>query len=124
MEFKFDVKKCLVKDFGICHEVLSRVDFQTIRFSQHFACRGVNLGDSVDFVAEQFDAIGVFGIRRKHLNHIAARTERALPEVDIVASILNADEFAQQFIASDNLSNLNVNLLSFKFIGGTESIET
>ena len=54
----------------------------------------IDLGEGVDLVAEEFDAVGVFVVGGVDLDDVAADAEGAAFEVDVVAVVEDFDEAA------------------------------
>ena len=64
----------------------------------------VDLGEGVDFVAEELDAVGVFVVGGVDLDDVAADAEGAAAEVDVVAVVEDLDEAASDVFATDALA--------------------
>ena len=79
--------------------MLGREDFDVIRGPQHFAGQRVDLGDAVDLVAEELDAVGQVGVGRLHFQCVAAHAEPAAPQLHIVALVKDVDQLAQHLLA-------------------------
>ena len=65
---------------------------------------GIDLGEGVDLVAEEFDAVGVFVVGGVDLDDVAADAEGAAAEVDVVAVVEDLDEAAGDVFALDLLA--------------------
>ncbi len=68
-----------------------RVDGQARVLLLDGAEERVDLGERVDLVAEEFDAVGVFVVGGVDLDDVAADAEGATAEVDVVAIIEDFD---------------------------------
>ena len=55
--------------------------------------------DRLDLVAEEGEAVRRLGIRRLHLQHVAAHAEAAAAEHRVVAHVLARDQLAQRVVA-------------------------
>ena len=64
----------------------------------------IDLGEGVDLVAEEFDAVGVFVVGGIDLDDVAADAEGAAAEVDVVALVEDFDEAAGDVFALDLLA--------------------
>ena len=64
-----------------------------------FPVMGSKLDDVVHFVAEEADAQCQFVVGRMHLHDVAADTERAAPELQVVALVEDLDQLAQDVVA-------------------------
>ena len=69
--------------------MLGGVDIQPLSLPQHFARKRIDLGHTLDFVTEKFDAHRYILVGREYLQHIAAHAEAPTYEVCVVALILN-----------------------------------
>ena len=85
-------------------EVLGRVDVQLVERLDRLAGERVDDGQSVDLVAEQFDAEGELLGRGPDLDGVAADAELAALEGDVVALVLDVDELQEQLVAVDDLA--------------------
>ena len=65
---------------------------------------GVDLGEGVDLVAEELDAVGVFVVGGVDLDDVSADAEGAAAEVDVVAVVEDFDEAAGDVFALDLLA--------------------
>ena len=65
---------------------------------------GVDLGEGVDLVAEELDAVGVLVVGGVDLDDVAADAEGAAAEVDVVAVVEDFDEAAGDVFALDLLA--------------------
>ncbi len=77
----------------------------------------VELLQAFDFVAEHRRAERRLGIRREHLERLAAHAEAPARKHAVVAAVLDRDEFAQQPVAVDHLAaleDLHVHLVGLR----------
>ena len=65
---------------------------------------GVNLGEGVDFVTKQFDAVGPVVVGGPDFDDVAADAECATLEVGVVAFIEDFNEFLGNLFAADTLT--------------------
>ena len=64
----------------------------------------VDLGEGVDLVAEELDAVGVFVVGGVDFDDVAADAEGAAAEVDVVAVVEDFDEAAGDVFALEALT--------------------
>ena len=81
------------------HVVGGRPDRQSLELAQHFARHVVDLGDGLDLVAPELDADRMVGVRREHIERIAAHAERAALLLVVVAVVLDIDELMDDLVA-------------------------
>ena len=84
--------------------MLGRVHRGAIQVGDRLASEDVDLGDALDLVAPHLDANALLLVRREDLDCIAAHTERSALKGDIVTTILNSHEGAQNLVAGDALT--------------------
>ena len=65
---------------------------------------GIDLGERVDLVAEEFDAVGVFIVGGVDLDDVATNAEGAAAEVYVVALVQDFDQAAGDVFAPDLLA--------------------
>ena len=65
--------------------------------------------ESLDVVAEHLDADRVLLVDREHLDRVAADSERAALEGDVVARVLDVDEGTQERVAVERLTHAQPN---------------
>ena len=90
--------------FGLDYVVGLWVDGEAGVFLADGAEEGVDLGEGVDLVAEELDAVGVFVVGGVDLDDVAADAEGAAAEVDVVAVVEDFDEAAGDVFALDLLA--------------------
>src|SRR5438093_1171443 len=77
--------------------------------SRSLSSTRIDFGDRLDLLAEPLDAHrGVGLVRREHLDGVAADSERAAVEVDVVALVLQLDEPAQHAVAVDRRADVEL----------------
>ena len=64
----------------------------------------VDLGEGVDLVAEELDAVGVLVVGGVDLDDVSAHAEGAAAEVDVVAFVEDFDQAAGDVLALDALA--------------------
>ena len=84
---------------------------------------GVDLGEGVDLVAEEFDAVGVFVVGGVDLDDVAADAEGAATEVDVVAVVEDFDEAAGDVFALDALAFFEEHQHAVVGFGRTEAVD-
>jgi len=80
------------------------VDGEAGIFLADGAEEGVDLGEGIDLVAEEFDAVGVLVVGGVDLDDVSADSEGAAAEVDVVAVIEDFDEALGDVFALDLLA--------------------
>ena len=65
---------------------------------------GIDLGERVDLVAEELDAVGVFVVGWVDFDDVAANAEGAAAEVDVVAVVEDFDEAAGDVFSLEALA--------------------
>ena len=80
------------------------VDGEAGIFLADGAEEGVDLGEGIDLVAEEFDAVGVLVVGGVDLDDVSADSEGAAAEVDVVAVIEDLDEALGDVFALDFLT--------------------
>ena len=83
-----------------------RIDWQTQIGLTHLSKQGIDLAEVFDFVAPQFDAVGVVVISREDLDDVAAHAEGSALEAVIVALIQDFDQSRNDLLARYFLSLL------------------
>ena len=81
-------------------EVLGREDLDLVQLAQHLAGQRVDLGDALDLVAEELDAVRQVGVGGHHLERVAAHAELAAPQLQVVALVEDVDQLAQHQLAA------------------------
>ncbi len=76
-----------------------REDRDRVEPRERLAGERVEVGDRLDLVAEERDAVGGLGVGRLQLEHVAAHAEAAAPEHGVVADVLDVDQLAQHEVA-------------------------
>ena len=71
-------------------------DGEFIQLFRHDAAQGVDLGETLHFVAPELDAVGHILIGRVDLHHVAPHPEDAWLEAQVVALVLDGHQVAQQ----------------------------
>jgi hypothetical protein len=79
--------------------VRCREDRHAVELLHDVAGERVQHVERLDLVAEQLDAHGVLLVDRDDLDRVAAHTEVAAREVDVVAVVLHRDELADERVA-------------------------
>ena len=88
-----------------CRVMRFRVDRQTCDLAQHFAGQRVEITQRFDLFVEQLDAHGLaFRIRRVYVDHIAAHTVAAAPQLDVVARVLQFGQASQDQALIDDVA--------------------
>ena len=67
--------------------------------TQHFAGDLIDLGNQFDLVTKELKPQRMLGIRRIHVDNIAAHAERSACKVIVIAIILNVDKCMDKVIA-------------------------
>ena len=67
--------------------------------TKHLTGDLIDLGNQLDLVAKELKPQRMLGIRRIHVNNIAAHAERATCQVIVIAIILNVDKRMDKVIA-------------------------
>ena len=80
-----------------------RPNGQCLEFVELLACHIVDFLDALDFIAPEFHAHRIVGIRRKHIERVAAHTEGSTLEFIIVAIILDIDKLVNHIVALSGL---------------------
>jgi hypothetical protein len=84
---------------------------------------GVDLGEGVDLVAEEFDAVGVLVVGGIDLDDVAADAEGAATEVDVVAVVEDFNEAAGDVFALDVLPFFEEHQHAIVSFGRTETVD-
>ena len=80
-----------------------RPNGQCLEFVELLACHVVDFLDALDFIAPEFHAHRIVGVRRKHIERVAAHTEGSTLEFIIVAIILDIDKLVNHIVALSGL---------------------
>src|SRR5438132_338394 len=91
-----------------CDEMLRGIDRRVLEDRDRFAGERIDLRDALDLLAPHLDAHSLLFIGRQNLDGITTDAERPAIERDVVARILDADERAQDVVASRPLATLDV----------------
>ncbi len=83
----------------------------------------VDLGEAVDLVAEELDAVGVFVVGGVDFDDVAADAEGAAAEVDVVAVVEDFDEAAGDVFALDTLAFFEHHQHSVVGLGRAETVD-
>src|SRR5262249_10928628 len=68
-------------------------------------CQRVEPPDCIDFVTEKFESDRfLVGTRRINLDHVAAHTEPAAPEIDVIALVKHVDQTPEHSFAINVLA--------------------
>ncbi len=81
-----------------------RPDGHGVEFAQNLARDLVDLCDELDFVAPELHAYWIVGIRRKHVERVAAHAEGSAFEFIIVAIVLDVDKLVNDVVALERAS--------------------
>ena len=84
----------------------SREHVQLLVFGDEFAGQRMQGRQPLDRVAEHLDAHRELFVLRDDLDGVAAHSERAAGERDVVAGVLDLDQLAKQLVALDLLAHL------------------
>ena len=76
-----------------------REDGDRVELREDLARERVEVGDRLDLVAEDRDAVGRLRVRRLDLDHVALDAEAAAAEQRVVARVLDVDQLAQHHVA-------------------------
>ena len=87
-------------------EVLGRVHLDVRVFAQHLAGQRIDLGDALDVVAPELDAVGGLAVGWHDLQGVAAHAEFASLQDLVVAGVLDIDQVAQQIVATSRLPHV------------------
>ncbi len=80
--------------------VRSRVNSRMREVFNRHACHDIDLADSVNLIAEEFDTDGIIaGIGRKDFNRIAPDSEHIAFEGDIVSAVTDFNELFKQRVS-------------------------
>ena len=87
-------------DGRLRRDVLRRgPDGDVVELCQDLAGERVEVGDVLDLVAEEGDAVGRLLVRRLHLDDVALHSEAAAAEHRVVADVLRVDQLPQHQVA-------------------------
>src|SRR5262249_31747860 len=86
------------------HEMLRGINRRALERRDRFPGQHVDLRDALDLVPPHLDAHTLLFIGRKDLDRVAAHAEGPTLERDVVASVLNAHQRAQDVVAIDTLA--------------------
>jgi hypothetical protein len=78
-----------------------REDRQVLQPVVDLAGKRIEVGDRLDLVAEEGDAVRRLHVRRLHLDHVAADAEAPSAEEGVVARVLDVDELSQHDVPVD-----------------------
>ena len=81
------------------NKVLGRIDVDFGVLLQQFAGKSVDLYYSLDLVAEEFNAHGLLFVGRLYFQYVAANSELASGEIDVISLVLHFDEAAGDPVA-------------------------
>ena len=76
----------------------SRPDRDRVVFPQNLSGNLVDLGDKLNLVAKEFNAIGRFTPRGIDINSVATDAKIAAGKVHVVATVLNIVQMTNKFI--------------------------
>ena len=83
----------------------------------------IDLGERVDLVAEELDAVGVFVVGGVDLDDVAADAEGAAAEVDVVAVVEDFDQAAGDVFALDLLAAFEQQQHAVVGLGRAEAVD-
>ena len=90
----------------------------------HPSAEGVHLFDRFDVVAEKLDAYrGLVLVRGEDLDHVAAYPERPSVKVDVVPLVLDVDELPQQGVATELLSDRELDDETVVALGASDAVD-
>ena len=121
-QFQLDALQHACAVFFFCHKVLGRGNRQFFDFLDDFASDDVEAAETVDFVAEKFNAEAVFVVTRVDFNDVATDAERASVEAKVVARILNVDKVTQNLVAVVNVALLDADHQVEVFARATQTV--
>ena len=78
-----------------------REDRDRVEPRQHLAGERVEVGDRLDLVAEERDAVRGLGVGRLQLEDVALDAEAPAAEHGVVADVLDVDQLAEHEVAVD-----------------------
>ncbi len=87
------------------HVVGLGVDRDLLQVLEHVAAQGVEAGDPLDLVAEEFDADATLLVGRQDLEHVAAAAEAAVIEVERRPFVLHVDQLAHRRVHAPRVAD-------------------
>ena len=102
-QFVLDGTDCPIKLRTCGNVVGSGPDGKRLVFVEHLARDVVDLGDRLHLIAPEFHANGIVGIRREHVERVAANAEGAAFELVIVSIVLDVDQLVDDVVALGRL---------------------
>ena len=102
-----------------------RKDGNMLQGSMHFAGERVYLRDTVDFISKEFysDQI-ISAFRRINLHHISSYPEASSAYIQIIAVVLDVDQFPQHLVSVLHLPRAQRNDHPLVFLGTTNTVDT
>src|SRR6202162_3193453 len=94
------------------HVVRSREDREAVARAENLPGHRVELLDALDVITEKLDAIDLLLVRGHEVDDIATHPEAEAREVVIVALVQHLRELAEEHLASDRLTLLDVQRLA------------
>ena len=123
VELVLDGGNRLLHAFLAGHVVRRREQVRMVHVVDHVAGERVQNGQGVDLVTEHLDADREFLVHGDNLDRVATHAERTTREGHVVAHVLHGNEAAQQRIAIDDHSALELDHASHIFLGRTEAVD-
>ena len=102
---------------------LAGINVQFVKLAERLAGEWIDDRQGVHFVAEEFDAQGVFLRRRPYFQHVAAHAKFAARKSDVVPLVLNIHQAQEQFVAVDGLTLGQENHHALVIGGRTEAVD-
>ncbi len=104
-------------------KVFGGKDAHLVQVHQHLAGEGIDLGDALDLVAPEANAVGGLAIGRHHLEGVAPHAEGSRLQLQVVARVIDAHQVAEQPIAPESLPSLQLHHHPAPLVGVTEGID-
>ena len=123
VEFLLDGGDRLLHAFLAGDVVRRREQVGMVHVVDHVAGERVENGKRLDLVAEHLDADRELLVHGDNLDRVATHAECAAREGHIVTHVLHRDEAAQQRIAVDDHSLLELDHAGHVFLGRTEAVD-
>src|SRR5262249_9806649 len=106
------------------YELFRRKKCDHVERFVRMTCQWVEPPDCINFVTEKFESDSfLICTRRINLDHVAAYTESAPPEIDVVALVKHVDQTSEHGLTTDVLPVFDREQHLFVVLGGRDSVD-
>jgi len=122
LQFLLDPFHGLFEPFRRGDKMFGRIDRHRIGLALDLAGEGIDHRDAFDLITEHLDADRLAFVGGDHLDDIPAHAEGAAVEIDVVAGIVDLDQFLQDDVAFDLLAGLEDDQHFQPIFGRTQAV--